>query len=450
MMRKIFILLIFALSLSVSSLPASSNINTVWKTDNLSLSIAGNYGTPLGDELRKNHHRKKGYHFYNLLRNKNIKGDFILTLKKDQTGENIYSLNSLDLLKTKDIDPEKAEDFNPVYDNDRLLHERWKGNFIEIISGGNVIYRSSAPLKLIGKKNNNILISEEEVLKYLDEVDWTPVEELEGYSVKPGGWIDSEHIAFFAEDKKTGQKVAGITSVRRPKSYFYGIPSGSFIDIIASKDLQQTYILVKDGKRYKIYSRTPRGRWNKIEDGTEKIYLLGIKKQELLWVIPQNGYIRTEDDKKIEDIKIDFIDSYPSGQYQYGQGLSNMEQIEFKKVKENKILTLFYGSSAAKELEKYGLTGVEKFNSFEKVWFMPESYRKSLENLPEKENLGNLYFAPQDMKIFYDSTGDNYLRDVKTLQLKKDYLFLKCVVLLFIIMAGGLFIASRKNVAGGN
>ncbi len=451
MEKKLFFLCFFLLTI-VFPVSGTRTISTIWKSENLSLTMIGNYGSPLGESLRQEFHREKSYHFYNLLKNNEIEGHFKVDARQYvQEEEGIFNLNSLKLLNTNEVDPHLRESFNPVYESGRLVYQSWSENYVEIFANNNIIYRSSEPLKLVGKRENNILILENEVLKYLDEIEWMPVEELKGYTVGLIRWVDTDHIAFFAEHNRTGKKVAGVTSVRRPRSTFHEIPGGIFVDIAVSNNLQHFYLLIREADKYRIFYKNAEQSWENIGEFKGKIYLLGLREENLFLFNSRTGSIQILDGPIIENITLKILKSFPRGKYLHGEGLNfnGASNVDYRQTQGKNTAVLFYNPDVQEKLAGYGLDKMEKFGSSPQIWLIPETYRNFFKELPGDEKLGNLYFSVSNQTIYYDMPGKNYLRDINMIQLKRDYKWIKfCGILLLLVIVGGIFIANRKKIIG--
>jgi len=400
-MNKIILTLLFCLA----SVPVYATVNykTVWDAEEEILSIRDNYGTALSEEIRMDLQRKKGYYYFKLLKTADTEKPVNIDLQSEGWEGLSYGLT--------DSGGNIIENFKPVIADGRLFHLRWDAGELELRAGDFPVYRSDTPFRFIGKRSDNLLIMRAGRLEWLDEVEWQPVSPLQGYAVSYLRWIDENNILIHAERDSDGRRQIVLSSVRRPAALFLPMPPGEFVEAAASPDRSRVYALCRDGGGWLLYGYSfPEDEWSRIREFKERVYLLDMPGETLLWYNPEENALANLD-SSITLAGTEELFLYPEGKYLYGE-----EGGELRVVEPVIQRALYYPSGSEKNIAVPGYPELSAHGAGGRLWLLPEKYKGTLQRLSARSP-GHLFLSPEDMSIYYD-TGRDGLRQIKVLRLR--------------------------------
>ncbi len=400
-MRKTFFF--FLISAVVIPAQASINIITRWETEDKSLTVRGNYGTPLGEEIRLKNQRQKAFHIFNLLRHSSSEEDIFIDLQ-DPEGPGLSPAAAGEL---SGVVLEGAEEFNPVYDGGRLFYQRWESGTLKLLSEDIVIYRSEEAFDFVGKKNETAVIRERGRLKYLSEVEWVEVDTLVGYSVSLLRWVDQDTIICRAERDTDGRRFLIVTSVRRPSAVILPVPEGNLIDAVSDTGKENIFALSRSAGVRVLYSYCfSENDWNMEEEFSGDVALLGIRGGLPYWFEPGSPEIRSAE-RSLPLSGQRKMELYPEGRYVWGE-----EGADFTKASPRRLFLLFYSPERESDFKKSGFSKVDVFEGSSGAWIFPETYTSSLQAL--EGEIGNAYLSLEDMRVYYD-TAERSLRKIRSI-----------------------------------
>jgi len=435
-------------------MPVSATQSYIYKWDDREVSVVfqDNYGTTLGEKIRSSEQRDKAYYIFNQLRDSSKKIRLYMNLSGSEILSNINEknavhVNTIDIKEVEELTDsvfDEGEKYAPVYDSGKLFYLKWSEDILKLEADGYPIFRSKESFDFFGKKKEDILLRVDGNLTYLSEVDWLPVESLQGYTVgKKYTWINEGEILALVQNEVNGKNFIAVASVRRPDLMLVPAPGGSLLDTRISSNKKHLYCLhFVDGywqiSRYSFNE----GSWVIENKFGKRIYLMGISRGRLMWWDEDYGSIFTSDGDVVRDIDHIRLKAYPQGQYLYGQVLDRMVAAA-----PSEKIVLFYDSRAEVEdrLTKIGLNKKEKYEGETEVWLLPSNYKSDIMALPS--GLGNVYFSMEDMRVYYDTTRRG-LRIIKSIRLKptvkeRNVLILIALVL-FILIMGKLAVKTRE------
>ena len=383
------------------------NIVTRWESKNDSLTIRGNYGTPLGEEIRRENEREKAFHVFNLLRSAGPGKSLHVNLQ-DRQGP---GLTPAALGREESVRLEGAEEFNPVFSGGILYRMRWKDGLLELLAGDNVIHSSEDAFDFLGVVNGAALVRDKGRLGYVKDSGWVPVDALKGYSVSFARWIGGNSTVSYAERDMDGRRFIIIASIERPSAVLISAPPGEFRDAAVSGNRSTVYALFRARREYSLYRYTAENDdWDLVRTFENGVELLGIRNGRVFWFDPSAGELASHE-RSVSIPGSRIVDLYPRGRYVFGEEggdvLYDAEPV--------KLLMLFYGPDRERTLERMGFSRVDKFEGKTEVWVFPDNYQSSLQAL--RGDVGHAFFSLDEMRVFYDSQR-NGLRKVRSIRVR--------------------------------
>ncbi len=431
--------------LFILSLPAAGtyNIMTRWQGDKAVLSIYGNYGHPLGEELRMRAEREKAFHIFNILESESIEADISIALHPfppmHETDITVQEL-CLDLIGQElGIELTGEEEFDPAYDKGVLFYRKWSNGKMSLEFNGDLaVSPVDEAFEFHGKKGDNIIISRFGKLMYIDEVDWLEVKSLSGYTVSEARWLCETSILVRAEHDMTGRRYILKTSFRTDKEPQFSVEDPGFLDVAACADTGITAALTeRRGARSILVYDPGKKQWDHIYTTPEVIYLAGVHGGEIIWWNAENEELHFSEGFSTRDVRHKTLALHPRGHYSWGE-----EELHNRATPE-KITVILYGPAAETALEEKGLSGIVSFNSNPRVWLLHERYGSSFDELPD--DLGYAAISPENMRIYYNTAGES-LRRIRSVTLRPTlptkYLLVGLIVVLLVLI---LYDALKKT-----
>lgn len=416
-MKKNFVAIALFFVLTVAGNTTNKQI-VKWKSKDVSVSLIDNYGTPLAESIRAQNQSEKAYYIYNLvsdLRKKvklNIYPSGIVSPKTEK--HSITSLDINDVETLLDVEFTDSEQYNPVYDSGCLIYLNWRGNQLELVVDDKPVYSDETAFNYFGNKKENLLIRVNGKLNYLDGSEWRPVETLKEYTVSNTfKWLGNSVLAYVERDAD-GKRFIAMFSIDKSEVDFLPVPPGRFIDIVSTSDKNMIYSLhFNDG--YWQISKYLRDevRWSLIRSSNSRVYLIGIKKKRLLLLDKQGNNIITLDGNNIATVDIQILETYPLGNYEYGQAIESMSP-----AKSDKKIVLFYNTNIGEKLKNAGFDKIEELDAKPKIWLLPENYKSDINSLPKET--GHIYLSIENMKLHYD-TFKNNIRKIEVISFKPTF-----------------------------
>jgi len=442
-MKKI-INIIALIIVFVSTGNASQNIIYKWQKRNFTLNLVDNFGSTLSEKIREQSQREKAYYIFNVLSNSEKNMNIYISSSsssssavppKEPQSCFIDSLNLKEIEKTLGINLKEEENYCPAYNEGKLLNLRWSNNLLKLVSGDIILYQQEEAFSFLGKQKENILIKVNGKLKYLSEDKWSDIEELKDFTVSNiFKWVDENTIAAYVERDMTGKRFIVIAAIRN--SYIELLPdiNGRLVNIVVSPDKKRIFSLYIRNNNWIIseYSKQE-NRWSIIGKFSNRIYLLGVRKDRVIYFEENKQKISTLDGRAINDIESIIIKTYPEGNYIYGE--SEDPVISGESVDK---IALFYNKNIEENLLKFGLNKIEKFSGNPEIWLLPENYKSDISSLPE--DIGYVFLSLEDMRLYYDAFRFNF-RNIGSFRLKPTFteinilIFLGIVLLLLLLYA---------------
>ncbi|NLB34531.1 MAG: hypothetical protein GX817_01740 [Elusimicrobia bacterium] len=432
-MNKKLLVLFFCLA----AIPAQATVayKTVWDADEEILSITDNYGTPLSENIRMDLQRKKGYYYFNLMKARSATSPLSLNLQS----EGWEGLPEELTASRKSL----IENFKPIVDEGRLFHLRWDSGLLELRTEDFPVYRSDKAFKFLGKRADNILISRDGRLEWLDEMNWEPVSPLQGYVASYVRWIDDNTIFLHVERESDGRRQIVISSVRRPSALFLPLPPGEFVEGTSSADKNRIFALSKDADKWSIYCYSSLDdEWSQVWEFDNRVYLLDIPGETLVWFNPEKSRLESLN-SSIKLTGFEELPMYSEGKYLCGEAGCDLYEVAPLVQR-----ALYYPSSAKKAISEIGFSEFSIHGADGDIWLLPDKYRGTLQRL-SKKSPGQVYLSSEDMNIYYD-TDRSGLRQIKTLRVRpsspgKFILFILSALLLLLVIN-----AVRRSVGSSN
>ncbi len=429
------------------TVPAGATYNrlTRWEGENAAVSIYGNYGHPLGEEIRLRNHKRKALNIFNALESAKINTSIAFALHPLPPSFNADKV--FNELSPETVEKElktsfnTREKFNPVYDRGVLFYQKWKGGKMRVEFEGN----PATPWKdtafcFAGKIDDNMLISVAGKVKYIDEVDWIPVQSLKEYTADEIRFLDNSSLIARVEEDMTGRRYIAVSRFRTDEEPLMIVPDPGMKSAAANIESGKIVALKEHRGAHSIMEYDfQKKRWSEKYTSADTLYLAGLNGDEFMWWNAETETFHFSSGGEISGLGHKAVSLYPRGRFTWGE-----EEDEFSALPE-KIIVLMYSAQQASLFEEKGFSDINKLGVHPRIWLLNKRYKSSFDELPD--DLGHVYLSPENSKIYYNKSGGG-LRTISSVSLRPaipaKYLLTALVAILIMLVLYDIFKKTKE------